>query len=143
MFQLFGDSTQPLSLNELNDLKYMEMVVKESLRLYPSAPFIARVLDDDLMTKQGYLLPKGVIVNIHLYDIHRNPKYWPDPDKFDPERFLPENCANRHPYSFVPFSAGPRNCVGKFLSIGPSKLYFSNIKSWFSGHRRSVNCCVF
>lgn len=93
------------------------MVIKESLRLYPSAPFIGRVLEEDLMTKEGYLLPKGVIVNIHIYDIHRNPKYWPEPDKFDPERFLPENCVNRHPYAFVPFSAGPRNCIGNDIIL--------------------------
>lgn len=113
---LFGDTHRYLTFNELNDLKYMEMVIKESLRLYPSAPFIGRVLEEDLMTKEGYLLPKGVIVNIHIYDIHRNAKHWPEPDKFDPERFLPENCVNRHPCAFVPFSAGPRNCIGNKIN---------------------------
>lgn len=102
------------NLKELNDLKYMECVIKECLRLYPSVPFIARTLEDELETKDGLTLPEGCQAYVHIFDIHRNPKYWPEPEKFDPDRFLPENCVNRHPFAYVPFSAGPRNCIGKY-----------------------------
>lgn len=90
----------------------MERVIKESLRLYPTVPMIARCSDEEITTKSGYVLPKQAHIYMHLYDIHRNSKYWTEPDKFDPDRFLPENSVDRHPYAFVPFSSGPRNCMG-------------------------------
>ncbi|CAG9825078.1 unnamed protein product [Phaedon cochleariae] len=125
MVTVLGETNHP-TIPALNDLKVMERVIKESLRLYPSVPFIGRTLEEDTLIN-GYLLPRRVHVNVHIFDIHRNEKYWPEPDRFDPDRFLPENCVDRHTFAYVPFSAGPRNCIGQKFAILEMKAVLCGI----------------
>ena len=61
------------------------------------------------------MIPKGTTVQMHIMSIHRDPNHWQNPDKFDPDRFLPEQSCGRHPFSYLPFSAGQRNCIGIYL----------------------------
>ncbi|KAH0807216.1 hypothetical protein GEV33_015575 [Tenebrio molitor] len=117
MREVLGDLRKKPTYNDLQSLKYMERCIKESLRLYPSVHFISRTLGADLKTHSGYFLPKGTPVVIHIYDVHHDPEIYPDPEKFDPDRFLPENCQNRHPFAYLPFSAGPRNCIGQKFAM--------------------------
>jgi len=114
---VLGD--RPLEFSDLNELKYLERCIKESLRLYPSVPMISRI-SDGIVLSNGYKIPEGPYVNVvmHIFDLHRREDIYPDPEKFDPDRFLPEVAAKRHPYAYIPFSAGPRNCIGqKFAMI--------------------------
>ncbi|KAI4462783.1 cytochrome p450 family 4 [Holotrichia oblita] len=120
------DVDTPLQFADLSELKYLERVLKESLRMYPSVPTIARMTSEDMKIDQ-YIIPKGVTVALHIYDVHRNPKFYPNPEKFDPDRFLPENSKDRHPYAYIPFSAGPRNCIGQKFALAEEKVVLSYI----------------
>ncbi|KAJ1526680.1 hypothetical protein ONE63_008262 [Megalurothrips usitatus] len=122
-------STCP-TYNDLNQMKHLERVIKETLRLYPSAPFIGRDLDHELDVTD-YRLPAGCTVLLGLYGTHRLPEHWPEPDKFDPDRFLPERSVGRHPYAFVPFSGGPRNCVGQKYAMLQMKTILSTVVRHF------------
>lgn len=109
---IMGDNPDtPCTHNNLQDLKYLEMVIKESLRLHPSVPLIARRTLEPIQI-EGVDVPVGVDVNIPIYAIHHNPDVYPDPENFDPERFTDEGQKNRGPYDYIPFSAGNRNCIG-------------------------------
>lgn len=72
-------------------------------------------------------VPQDTSLVIYLVDLHRNPNYWPDPLRFDPDRFLPERVAKRNPYSYLPFSAGPRNCIGLVYGMMAMKVVLTHI----------------
>ncbi|XP_055547607.1 cytochrome P450 4d2-like [Wyeomyia smithii] len=101
-----------LTFGALQDLKYLEMTIKEVLRIHPSVPIIGRKTTGDLVIN-GQTLPAGVDIAVLIYAMHNNPEVFPEPEQFDPERFNEENSSKRHPYSYIPFSAGSRNCVGQ------------------------------
>ncbi|PSN53387.1 Cytochrome P450 4C1 [Blattella germanica] len=124
--RIFQGTDRPITTRDLNEMKYLERVIKESLRLFPSVPFIGRVLKED--TKIGdYLVPAGCMMNLQIYHVHRNPDQYPEPEKFNPDNFLPERVAKRHPYAYVPFSAGPRNCIGQKFALLEEKTVLSSI----------------
>jgi cytochrome P450 len=96
---------------DLFRLKYTRMVIEEIMRLYPPVWVLSRTtIDEDEIG--GYRIPAGSEILIFPYITHRHPKWWTDPDKFCPERFLPENSSGRPRYAYLPFGAGPRTCVG-------------------------------
>ncbi|XP_037687119.1 cytochrome P450 4V2 isoform X2 [Choloepus didactylus] len=121
--EVFGKSDRPATLEDLKKLKYLDCVIKETLRLFPSVPFFARNLSEDC--EVGFKISKGAEVIIVSYALHRDPRYFPDPEEFQPERFFPENMQGRHPYAYVPFSAGPRNCIGQKFAMMEEKTILS------------------
>ncbi|CAK1601225.1 unnamed protein product [Parnassius mnemosyne] len=126
MINIFGESQRAPTVEDLNNMKYLECCIKESLRLYPSVPFMSRFTTEDV-TLSGYTVPAGTYCNIHVYDIHRRNDYYPEPEKFIPERFLPETTKTRHPYAYIPFSAGPRNCIGQKFAMLEMKTVMSGL----------------
>ncbi|KAJ3645275.1 hypothetical protein Zmor_022941 [Zophobas morio] len=118
-------------------MKYMDMVVSESLRKWPNA-----VATDRMCTKPYTIQPKHPdekpvhvekenCIWIPVFAIHRDPKYYPEPERFDPERFSDENKANIKPYTYLPFGIGPRNCIGSRFALLETKILFFYILSHF------------
>ncbi|XP_058503893.1 cytochrome P450 4B1 [Solea solea] len=107
---------------DLNKIPYTTMCIKECLRLYPPVPAIARKITKPLKFFDGRTLPAGSRVSISIFRLHRDPAVWEDPHVFDPLRFLPENISKRSPHTFLPFSAGPRNCIGQNFAMNEMKV---------------------
>ncbi|XP_070157186.1 cytochrome P450 4C1-like [Polyergus mexicanus] len=105
-----------LTRRSLQNLSYLERCLKEALRLYPSVFSILRNVGEDVKL-HSYVIPAGTILHLNIYGVHRDPNFWSNPEVFDPDRFLPERMQNRHPYSYLPFSAGPRNCIGQKFGL--------------------------
>uniref|UniRef100_A0A182P4I7 Uncharacterized protein n=1 Tax=Anopheles epiroticus TaxID=199890 RepID=A0A182P4I7_9DIPT len=102
----------PISYDDLSKLTCMEMFLKETIRLLPITGLVARAPVKEVQA-QHITVPSGAIVLIPLLKMHRDKAIWgPDAEQFNPDNFLPERCAERHPYAFIPFSQGPRNCIG-------------------------------
>ncbi|KAI1305841.1 Cytochrome P450 4C1 [Halotydeus destructor] len=121
-----GHQDSKFTMEQLKELSYTERCVKEALRLFPSVPMLARqaMVDTQLC---GHLVPAGTQVAVFPYAVHRNERYWPNPEIFDPDRFLSEACRKRHPFAYVPFSAGPRNCIGMKFAMLEAKSMVASI----------------
>lgn len=115
LYEIFGDSDRPATFQDTLEMKYLERCLMETLRLFPPVPIIARELKENLQLSSGkYTVPAGSTVVVTTVLLHRDKNIYPNPTKFDPDNFLPERSANRHYYAFIPFSAGPRSCVGMY-----------------------------
>nr|CAD7589894.1 unnamed protein product [Timema genevievae] len=108
---IFGnDQIRPATFQDVQEMKYLEQIIKETLRLYPPVPIIPRTVEEEIKIK-NYTLPVGTIVLINLLVTHRHPKSISNPDKFNPDNFSPERKTIRHPCAYTPFSVGLRACV--------------------------------
>jgi cytochrome P450 len=112
--RVLGERTP--GLDDLDRLTYTRMVTDEVLRIYPPTALLAREnLEDDEIG--GYRIPAGSMVILVPYQVHRDPDLWPDPERFDPERFSAEQSAERPKTAYIPFAAGQRICVGNNFAL--------------------------
>ncbi|KAM4756064.1 LOW QUALITY PROTEIN: ultra-long-chain fatty acid omega-hydroxylase-like [Cyanocitta cristata] len=119
-----GDMVPPplVPKEDLSQLPFTTMCIKESLRLHPPVTAVSRRCTEDIPLHDGCIIPKGVTCLMSIYGTHHNPDLWPEPEVFNPLRFSPENSKGRSPSSFIPFSAGPRNCIGQSFAMAEMKV---------------------
>eukprot|EP00111_Clytia_hemisphaerica_P006996 TCONS_00020287-protein len=114
------------SIQDLTELKYTDAVIKESMRIHPPVPVIARTLSENV-EYDGGVIPSGIVI-FDIVSMNRNQDLWEEPMSFKPERFLEKfygdsnNARSRSSFSYIPFSAGPRNCVGQRFALAELKI---------------------
>ncbi|KAM5228527.1 cytochrome P450 3A11-like [Ctenodactylus gundi] len=113
------------------EMEYLDMVVNETLRMYPIANRIERVCKKDIELN-GMCIPKGTVLMVPAFALHRDAKHWPEPDVFRPERFSKKNKDSIDPYLYLPFGAGPRNCIGMRFALMNMKLAITKVLQHFS-----------
>ncbi|XP_052737846.1 cytochrome P450 4C1 [Bicyclus anynana] len=125
-FSILGSCNRKPTLSDLSEMKYLEACIKESLRLYPPVYFIERKCDGPLILRDSErLTPSGI--TILIFDLHRRSDQFVEALEFRPERFLKE--PTWHPFSYLPFSAGPRNCIGQKFAMMEMKLAITAVLS--------------
>lgn len=122
--QVLGD--RPATLADLNELKFTDMFIKETLRYYPPAWGSTRE-NIAPVTINGYTLPANSIIVLGIYHMHHNPRWWDEPEMFNPERFSSENEKKVHKYAYLPFGAGPRVCIGNMFASMEARLILATI----------------
>ena len=126
------DSNQEIDYDKLQALPYLDACISETLRLFPPVFRLERECNTDMMLgNTGIYLQKGHSVEVLVYAMHHNEEYFPNAEKFSPERFLPENRHLILPYTYMPFGNGPRNCIGIRFALMEIKLALAHILTRF------------
>eukprot|EP00004_Rigifila_ramosa_P011430 TRINITY_DN2443_c0_g1_i6.p1 TRINITY_DN2443_c0_g1~~TRINITY_DN2443_c0_g1_i6.p1 ORF type:complete len:225 (-),score=43.81 TRINITY_DN2443_c0_g1_i6:39-713(-) len=118
---VMGDDTIPTHA-QLAEMKYLKMVLNETLRLHPSVPYDYKTSIKEDALPNGFVVPPGCDVAFIPYLMHRMPEWWgPDAASFDPSRWTAERIRTVNPFAFVPFLAGPRICLGQNMAYTEAK----------------------
>ncbi|CAG8580097.1 577_t:CDS:10 [Funneliformis mosseae] len=123
VISVLGNEAIIPTTEQLKEMKYINAVIKETLRIYPpAAAIIPRKLTKPM--KIGpYILPANILCTMNIWQINNNPKYWENPEQYNPERFL--NDEKIHPFSWIPFSSGARNCIGQNFTLMEQRVIIS------------------
>ena len=128
--------SEVLTRDALAAMVYLEQVINETMRLYPPGWIFSRRATAALELG-GFDVPVGTDIYISPYLLHRTARYWPDPETFDPERFNDERFDDEQEAAFVPFSLGPRRCIGEYFAMLEMKIHLARLLSRFSMRRAS------
>ncbi|XP_014207105.1 cytochrome P450 9e2-like [Copidosoma floridanum] len=127
-----------ITYERLGDMKYFDMVISETLRMYPPTPLTDRLCTKRITIpgcKEGspdFIVEVGTSVIIPMHGVHNDPKYFPEPEKFIPERFGQENRDKVTPFTYMPFGLGQRMCIGKRFALMEIKILFAQLLSKYS-----------
>ncbi|XP_050528994.1 probable cytochrome P450 6a13 isoform X4 [Daktulosphaira vitifoliae] len=127
VFQVKKKNNGILNYEFLGELHYLEMVIHETLRMYPPFEILRNTTKSYQIPDEDFVIEKNTKIVISAYCIHMDPKYYPDPMKFDPERFSSEEKSKRPNNTFLPFGVGPRICLGNRFAIMVLKVAISQI----------------
>ena len=125
------DGRKQLEYDDLKKLQYTQWCIKEAMRLYPPVGDIYREANKDLEVC-GYTIPKGAHIAFSTASLHRHPDVWENPHDFDPLRFHSDEVEKRSPYAYMPFSAGPRNCIGQNFAMNEVRVVIASIVHRFN-----------
>lgn len=154
---MLDNDINSLDYETINKLDYMERAIKETMRLFPIAYVIMRQASAKVQLNEC-VAPEGAYLMMNIYKLHRNKEVWGETaDEFEPDRFLPDAMADRHPFAYIPFLAGLRNCIGsKYAMISmkmmlchlltaytfTTSLKMSDIVLEFDGMLKMANPCM-
>lgn len=132
IFDKFPNDDEVVSYEGLHSLNYTDMVIKETLRLAPSIGTLIRKTSGKVELYDDLVIPAGHDIIISIIAMHRAKHIWgADADSFNPNHFLPEEVEKRHPYTFIPFSMGPRNCIGyKYAMLAAKTMLVHLLKAY-------------
>ncbi|KAJ6657721.1 hypothetical protein lerEdw1_002222 [Lerista edwardsae] len=119
---LQGREPEEIEWEDLSLMPFTTMCIKESLRLHPPVTVISRRCTEDVTLPDGRVIPKGNVCLVSIFGTHHNPAVWPEPEVYNPHRFDPGASQQPSPLAFVPFSAGPRNCIGQNFAMAELKV---------------------
>ncbi|XP_043500833.1 cytochrome P450 4C1-like [Polistes fuscatus] len=132
LYDMYGSSDPkdvPITWEDIKNMKYLERVIKETLRIFPSGPLFGRKLYRDTKVNDNVIIPKNCQVIFNIFSLHRNDQYWKEPLRFNPDRFLPGNYNTK---CFLPFSFGKRGCIGQKFAMTEIKVIAANVLRKFT-----------
>lgn len=124
---LNGLDIKDLAYEQLTSIKYLDAFISEVLRLFPATARLERRARENHTFENGIEVEKGTVIQIPIYNVHHDCEYFPEPEKFDPERFLPENREQIKAGSYLPFVIGPKNCIGMRFALMEAKVALANL----------------